>query len=143
MNNNNNNSSSLARSTIYGGGNSHKKTISISDNLIQLGPPLEVNSSDNDPESPYTANTDVMLPFEFSTGLDHTVGDVNRGSDAEDEVHFPTADGGADDTLKMEDHEQQYFDFNAFINFDQHHYHHHRHHNHSPIQHHQGDAENY
>lgn len=81
--------------------NAHKKNISISDNLVQLGPPLEVNSSDNEPESPYTANTDVMLPFEFSETLDHTQQQISNDI--------------GDDTLKEEDH--QFFDFNEFVNY--------------------------
>lgn len=87
--------------------NLHKKTTSISDFTAQLGPPLEINSSDNDPESPYTANTDVMLPFEFTTGdLDHT--------------SHTTHDENFDDTLKPDD-DQQIFDFNAFINYEESH----------------------
>lgn len=87
----------------------HKKTTSISDFTAQLGPPLEINSSDNDPESPYTANTDVMLPFEFSTGdMDHHTNTLNH-------------DENFDDTLKNGDDDQQIFDFNAFINYEESH----------------------
>lgn len=117
VNNNNHHHTPSSRSNFHSSGsaNYHKKTISISDNLAQLGPPLEINSSDNDPESPYTANTDVMLPFECSSGgLDHT---THIAEDNDHDHHHHHHHHFTDETLKVEQDDHQFFDFNAFINF--------------------------